>query len=395
MRQPIGFGLVLSIVMLGSGCARETSNAPLGTVQYDAQIDVTGRLVRLPLSINGAVSIPFILDTGSANLIVSQDYAQDAGARTTGKTVTLTGVGGAVRTVDVVRNLLIDLDGVQWPIGEAMIAPTGMAQRITELTGEPFNGMIGAQIFESYVVEIDYQTQQLTLYPPNNYRYSGPGVTLSLTFRGRKPYVQAAIQETPEAQPLSGTFLLDTGSSQALDIRGLPFATAGLPQRHAAGVGGEVLNPVGRIYRLKLGPFDIASPITAFERSKSGQDKLSGRIGNQILSQFKVIFNYAQKQVIFEPVADQSALMETDMSGLRLSLSSDGDVVVDHVYAPSPAKAAGIQVGDRLRSIDEESVEDLSLAEVRQKLIGETQRRLVLERNQRQIPAELNLRRLI
>ena len=208
------------------------------------------------------------------------------------------------------------------------------------------------------------------------------------------------MQSTPEAKPTKGHFLLDLGSNQSLDLRGNIEVPNGLPLRHASGLGGEVQIPVGRIHQLKLGTYELLEPITAFEATdRHNSNRLSGRIGNQILSRFKVIFNYAKKQVILEPIQETASLIEADMSGLRLALndSPSREVVVNHVYPNSPAQSAGIRAGDRLLAIDGQSVDTFSLSDIRQQFLGppQTIREVLLERAETALSVRLQLRRLI
>lgn len=395
---------VLTLLPLSSCYSNASDEETRGTIpKYETQMQFEGGLVYLPVSVNNAVPRPFILDTGLNSMILSQTSAQEVGAISNGTTIELQGVNDFITPVEVVRNLLVEVGGLQWALGGAMVAPVPLSQPIEETTGQAFYGMIGAPLFEQYVVTMDFQTQQIQLSPTKFFKYTGTGERLKLSFKGRKPHIKATLQLRSASRPVEGEFLLDLGSNQSLDLRGVkePSITQDLPQRITAGLGGKSLSPVGRIHSIALGQYQISNPITSFETSKKpSKTKLSGRIGTQILSQFRVIFNYAKKEVIFEPVAPKATLILADMSGLRLILenaTSDSTVTVTHVYPQTPAQEAGIQPGDRLLAIHDQPVNILTLHDIRERLIGDPGaiRNLQIQRGEEVFQVQVRLRHLI
>ena len=355
------------------------------------------------MSLNGAEPELFILDTGLIGMMISEDYARVSYARQSGETQTIRGSGGSkLHTLKVAKNLLIDIEGLQWPIKSAKIAGADVTQPITETLGHSFDGMLGSFLFEKYVVKVDFQMPQLTLYPAQNFEYTGDGIVLPMTIQNRKPYVDISIQASAKSLPKKGRFLIDLGSNRSIDIRGGLDIPSGLPKRHVLGFGGKSLSPMGRVHQLLLGSHTIANPIATFERSEVSPNQhsapLSGRIGNLLLKRFKVIFDFPKERLILEPLALPTPT-QADMSGLRLKQLVDGEkqVIVDYVYPDGPAKSAGILPGDRLLKIDGQSVSTMNLWEIRQRLIDQplTIRQLLILRAQNQRAFSLELRPLI
>ncbi|NJN23272.1 MAG: PDZ domain-containing protein [Acaryochloridaceae cyanobacterium RL_2_7] len=401
-----GFLSLNCLVLTGCQTRNDFQSLSSPTVSYTSQMEFEAGLVQVSLSLNHAKAQPFILDSGLSELLISPQQVQHSGAIESGKTVNLTGIGNQVTSVETVNNLVIGLGGVQWATGTALVLPSDLSQQVEQNTGLIFNGILGAQLFENYVVVIDFVDQQIILHPNRDYRYDGEGDILPLSFKNRKPFIQASVSLTQGMPAQTGKFLIDLGSTKALDIKqwgkvnsDLNIGT--LPKRYASGLGGETQYPTGRVHELKIGSQTIPAPITTFEDDAQTplSTELTGRIGTQILSHYRLIFNYAQKQLILERPTQTFPRLETDMSGLRLQWDQRADVPirVAHIYPNSPAAQVDIQIGDRILEIDNASITTQTLEEVKQRLIGppESIRKLLIQRNGHNLLRSIQLKRLI
>ena len=178
--------------------------------------------------------------------------------------------------------------------------------------GRSTDGFLGSNVFRNYVVEIDYSNQILRLYDPTHYSYSGPGQRLPLQFVWNGiPTVRAEVVRS-DGTVIDGTFLVDSGATTAIWLaKGFHDAHPELLSAQEAtevpsvvAVGGEVNARLGHVFAIRLGEFVVPMPLTQFLENTSGMfaaPALAGTIGAQMLSRFKVIFDYPHREMILEP----------------------------------------------------------------------------------------------
>jgi aspartyl protease len=168
-------------------------------------------------------------------------------------------------------------------------------------------GVIGCDLFERYVVTVDFQKQRVILNVPRPYRPPPAAHRVPITFAGRLPVIAAAL--TVRGKRIPAKLMIDTGASQALVLRH-PFATA--QQLITRGDETRTSDTVatGRrpfitipVDQLDLDRWTFKSPETSAYASPAGAGgytESDGLLGNDILQHFRVTFDYSRKQVIFE-----------------------------------------------------------------------------------------------
>jgi hypothetical protein len=243
--------------------------------------------------------------------------------------------------------------------------------------GRRFDGTLGHNFLERYVVEIDYPNETIRLYEPSTYEYTGTGRSIPFMFFGGLPVAQAIVT-LPGQGPIMGNFVIDTGTRMPL-LFNTPFTemhnikNSGMELLEGTvgvGVGGEVEGFVGRIESMQLGPFLVKEPVAVFSQDQSGvvaSNAFDGIIGGGLLSRSKVIFDYSRERMILEPQNTTPRPFEYDMSGLFLiAMGADfHEFRVISVMAGSPAAEAGMRTGDIITAIDGSPATEFTLEEIR------------------------------
>ncbi len=243
---------------------------------------------------------------------------------------------------------------------------------LSRVSGRMTYGLLGGEVFFRYVVEIDYASQTVTLHEPKNYIYKGNGKKVPLRFSkdSALPLVSATI-EIPGHSKLKGTFLIDTGSNDTLQLYAsfveknkLLNTKQKLIESQITGVDGDIILFKGVGTNFQLGDFDIARPVVTFtssEKTSKSPFSYDGVIGNQIWSRFKVIFDYSHKQMILEKGANFDQPFEINLSGLGLVAEGSDfkQIKVISVSPDTPATEAGLKVGDQLITINDKPAKDL------------------------------------
>ena len=186
---------------------------------------------------------------------------------------------------------------------------TWRAQAATKNDAQPIDGVLGAELFRLFVVEIDYQTKTINLHDPENYRYQGKGERIQLEMRQHWIFMRAPI--TASSRPLiTGLLMIDSGSAAALVLNS-PFVEQNrlLPPANqttsfpVCGIGGDSQTQIGTLAEIRLGSLKIENPVTMFSQARNGvlaSSDFSGHIGNAILRRFKVVFDYSRSVMILE-----------------------------------------------------------------------------------------------
>jgi hypothetical protein len=273
---------------------------------------------------------------------------------------------------------------------------------LNKFEGTAFDGILGYDFLQRFVVEIDYINQILTIYEPDKFNYTGEGEVLELDLGWYLPKVKAVVDSEHEEM-----FEIDTGSRNGLDLsfsfvkehKFLKKYPKCLEAPLGFGITGSIRGGVGRIGSFKLGNFLIQSPVTGFclEDVKSFSSlKIAGKIGGGILKKFKVIFDYPHYHMILEKNSNHNLWDRYNASGILL-IQDDKKILVYQVIKNSPAEKAKIKKDDELLSINEVPVSNYSLQELRDILNQEegTKIELKLQREAKMKKVKLTLKELI
>jgi membrane-associated protease RseP (regulator of RpoE activity) len=321
--------------------------------------------------------LSFVFDTGDKLAIIDLDRAKELGLPL-GGAMKVKGVGAKDADAAFVKGsgfALRGLAGFSQPLTLAMPLH-GLAARF----GHDFDGILGADFIQEFVVEIDYGAHTITLHDRSTFTYAGPGESLPIALNaGGHPIIDAEV--TPmggsPGTPLQGKFTFDMGNGGALSLHS-PFVNSHhLPGPDmktvrligAGGAGGSAAGRVGRSAALKIGSSVFKNLPTMFSQDTAGafaSAAAQGNIGALIISRFKVFLDYGNRRIILEPATTFSDPFDRASGGV--SLRAEGrdykTFTVDEVLEDSPASEAGLHVGDVIASIDARPASDLTLTAV-------------------------------
>lgn len=357
----------------------------------------------LTVRANGSPPLSFILDSGAS---VSVLHTRNASAAKIPppKPRARKGAGAAAESeVYEANNIPLSLDGFDVPAKEIVVLPLG---RMESVFGRSIDGILGPDIFEHYVVELDYQQRTVTLRDPRTFHYSGAGTAIPLQLQGHRPYARVRI-DMPDGRSQEGSFLLDIGAKGAVGLQtpfvkkhGLPGAGQDTILHYSYFVTGESPELLGRVKTVHLGPFLIDNPVAAFSQAREGSAmdrSYDGSIGGEIFRKFKVTFDYSRKQIILEKTAEFDDPYGADMSGLTLLAPGEGfkAIRVEHVLEKSPANAAGLREADVLEAIDGQPVGSITLEQLRKLFEQERTYKLQIRRGEQIVEVALSTKKLI
>ncbi len=187
------------------------------TVRRDSCLSVPFKIVfneiLFQARINDSNPLWFILDSGASDFVINESTAVELNLPL-GEIIDqgYTGIGENrvyERTIKEVQfkindtSVHLNKDVYAWPFGP-----------IESIMGHKVDGVSGRELFERYVIEIDYINKIFILHNPEKYKYKGDGTVIGIAVDG-VPYAEAnAI--LPGGKKVTGYFMIDTGSAGAL-----------------------------------------------------------------------------------------------------------------------------------------------------------------------------------
>ncbi len=295
---PHGFSAdVPSPAASGSSTNRGPVTAPIASLKFRSQ----GNRVMLPVTINGSKLLSFLLDSGYTITAVHPRLVESLNLRPAGQ-ITIVGIAG--------EEAALTYAGAELRIGDVTYSPRRVAAVPSEAQRRRRrDGIIGAGLFQRYVVQLDFPGGVVRLLDPATYQPPPSAEIVPLRVRRGTPSVAVTFQ-MPDGKLAGGQFEVDTGCDDGLCL-GRQFVVAQrLDSSLAAdedgvkrGVGGEARVRSGTIPTLRLGRVEARKVSTTFfqDGSPAGEG-MAGHLGMGALRQFNVTFDYQHQRLILEPL---------------------------------------------------------------------------------------------
>ena len=260
----------------------------------DGLVIVTGR-------VNGLQDVDFILDTGApVTVLIDNDRTRalrldTSGARRLGSDpASPTGVIRGGQSVEFGRVTLADLTAVLIP-GASLPCP----ERMDAIA---FGGVVGADLFRRFVVEIDWSARIVRLHEPESWS-APPGLAaVPLVFEDGHPYVQSTIQ-LADGRRIATRLHLDTGMNLALSLPtgdGAAFeAPAGGKARSTCYVSARAPATEGAAVTVELAGARIGEVVPLYTpRASASATRHGGAIGGGALRRQPLVIDYPRRRIL-------------------------------------------------------------------------------------------------
>jgi Aspartyl protease len=266
-----------------------TSDGNVATFAFDLR----NGMIFVPVRINGSRPLSFVLDSGSTRTLIDRHLAAVLGLKASG-TGSLQGAGAGRIPVEFIHDVSISLPGVE---SKGYELSTADLQPLEATLGVKVDGILGYELFSRFVVTVDYETKSLTFTVPEVFRPSSTALVLPIELRDKWPFVKAELV-LPGPVTVQDSFLLDSGSSDAVDHPIVMNLQSRVSGQSGVGLGAPVQGATARATSFRLGSYTVAAPIVSCCGASEATSRL---IGNEVLRRFTITFDYPSSRIFITP----------------------------------------------------------------------------------------------
>jgi len=322
------------------------SAAPPAAAQAAAAIPfefVQERQILLPITVNGVAAEAW-LDSGASATVLDAAFARRLHLPLHGR-VRARGVSGRVPGV---RLSHVDLEAANLSFEHRRVAVMDLST-ISAAVQRPVQVILGRDVFDEAVVEIDFQTQTMAFLPRDTFQPAA-AAPVPLSRSGDLRSLPMVIAGAPTEAILdlgnAGGLLIDRDFA---DSRGL-LAGRRVSTQLSVGADGAQEGALVSLDGVEVGglSLDGVPTVAAAELASHAP----ANVGLAVLSRFHLTIDFAGDRIWLKPYPGATeAPFRKNRSGLGLA-PDQGRLRVTHVGAGSPAEAAGWRVGEAIVAID-------------------------------------------
>ncbi len=330
-------------------------------------------LIIIPVTINGRITVKFILDSGVQNCILTEPLVASLLNLTYDRTITFTAPGQADSILaHVAKNVQLKLPGIEGQ-GISMLVLDQDYLNLSNQLGTEVFGIIGYELFSRFIIEVNYDKKVVKFYEPNFFNPKKYYEKVPLIVRGTKPYMAAEITQK-NGTKMNVALMVDSGASHAILLDQSTSQLIHIPEKKleaslGKGLGGDIEGVVARVDKVKIGKYSFDDVIASYPNEGSyglvpeEAERRNGTVGGEILSRFNHIYDYFSQTLYLSKSVEYQKKFEYDMSGLEVVAHGTelNRIRVVNVREDSPAKKAGVMEGDIIKTVNGLTISNTSL----------------------------------
>ncbi len=274
---------------------------PAGVDSVRLKFDFIAGHIFIEAAVNGR-RLAFMLDSGASANLFHRPALEGLEIPVVGS-LPAHGIGGSERIKLVKTDSLV--------LGRLVInAQVGGATDLGSIgrawQGEvPFGGILGYDFLARFPVLVDYEKSALTIYRPESFFPPAGGHEIPFQLTLQVPTIEGTLAG------IAGQYLVDLGNSLGLIVHRDFVRQHQLEERlddltdlgqAIDGVGGDVGGKSAYAAAFAFGDIrvtDLRILLPDSSGGLTGSVELAGNIGNRLLNQFRVLFDYSGRRLIF------------------------------------------------------------------------------------------------
>jgi len=366
------FALLIFIFCILSNSSAFSRGKRIGTLPFE----MVGTYMIVKVRFNDSKPLNLILDSGVRNIIVTELFPEDVISLSYINEINLQGLGsGKDLNAYASYNNTIQMGKLKLNNQNIYVTKEDIFN-LSKHTGSKINGLIGVDIFEDYLVEINYTYKRINFYLSEGFKFPKGYQKLPITVESKKMYVQLSVLEHDTVHQ-NVKMLIDTGAElnawfQTFTANAIHLPDKGVRGRIGQGLNGEVTGKFARIPKICFAEFCLDNPIVAFPDSADIADIIlssnrDGTIGSQLLSRFNIYLDYKNKFFYFKPNGSFKNPFTYNIAGIEIGqiIPFIPQTEVLYVWKNSPAEQAGILIGDQIIELNGIKTYQMQMSELK------------------------------
>ncbi len=345
---------LFSILLLGLFVFQAGAQEPEAVIPFDI---INGHMY-IDVQVNDSEPLHFVFDTGAAANLISEQAASSLGLEASGSR----NVQGASGSTNIKSTLVksVNLQGIIFKNADFLVLD------INHLSDEdhPLSGIIGAEVLNRFIVEIDYDKSEIILFNRKGFEVPEGWTKQSFSLRPFGVPVISATITLPSGEKLTGPYLVDTGAATTVKFN-TPFVNENklienLGEHYSytsRALNNEATDEVSKLpaYEVFGQTFTgFAVRLSQVKRGVSSYGQVDGILGIDILKRFNTIYDYYRQTMYVKPNTLFGEVFRLNHDGLQIR-KGQGVFTVKKVHSGSAGDLAGIKTGDQITALDGKS----------------------------------------
>jgi predicted aspartyl protease len=245
-----------------------------------------GQLMMVQVRINGAEPSWFVVDSGAPHTIFDPTFAEALGLKVE-SAPPITGTGAGKVAKSVTGPATMSLNDVKIDLAEPWVIDLSKVPISKEA-----KGLVGAELLEKFVVEIDPLESAFTVFDPASFHYAGKGASIPLIVEGGKFFLEANL-EVPAGKTTTHKLRIDTGSESSVNDEIVQQSAELRSSTLGGGLGENFKSYSGVFTSVKIGPYVL--------NHVWGPGGSPPMVGMEILRRFIITFDAPHGRIYLEP----------------------------------------------------------------------------------------------
>lgn len=402
---------------------------------------LVNNMIVIPVKINGK-ELTFLVDTGVKKTVLFNIQFADSLLLKNVEQLKLRGLGegNQINAISSIGNLFRCKGLINPSLSLYMI--TDNLFDLSAKMGIDVHGIIGGDLFDDFIVKINYSNQKLTFYTPDTYEYKQcKGCeSFPLDFYGSKPFIDVYVTNRKGTEH-KVKLLIDSGGGDSIWLFPHSDTNIFVPEKNfedylGKGLSGDIYGKRARLDQLRIGNFSLNEVAVSYPDSTSmvtmhSNKERNGTFGAGILKRFHVIMDYPGRRITLkknnkyyaEPFLYNKSGIEIMYGGemlvkeKRSRVNPMGDdqnkSITDIIYSygltykpsfkialvrrASPAHLAGLRAGDIILEINGRPAYTMQMEEVNHEFSQKANKRirLLVDRDGEHLRYEFVLKSLL
>lgn len=343
------------------------------SIRLNAQIaeipfELKNNLILLKVNINDDSKYKtFVFDTGASSDLLDSTTASKLGLKANYKQDISSGSGK--KSYDIILHQKLTLQN-KIEIDSTHLVISDLT-KIKDKLERDFDGIIGYSLLKRYITKVDYESQKILLYYKIKSVDTIGYTAIPFEFANGIPIPQFDISVTlNNGESFTGRILFDSGAALTLLIN-TPYneksklsQTAGKSMISSKeSLHGTSISEKVAIKSMNISGYELSEMIISIAHDEDGvssYENYLGILGAEIISKFDMILDYSSSTLYLKPNKTFNKPFEFPLSGIGLK-KVNGNIIIDRVEKTCSAYIKGIRKGDKLISINKDSLGDITV----------------------------------